>query len=363
MLYETKMLEVDSLMLDSKNPRLPEGEDLSSQDDLLGYVANEYDAITIAHSIAMYGYFPSEALIAIRCEERDDSESERYIVVEGNRRLAALILLSDASKREEIDLDDDDEWNKIAEETDSLDQEIPVVIVPNRLEVAPLLGYRHISGIEPWDPWAKARYVADLIESTESDFDSIAEQVGESKTRVAAIFRNYKVIRFAQETSIPTFGAEDKFGVFERAMQTGGLRTHIGAPSDSQVSPTSSMVAEDKTEELKEMIGWLFGTNRVISDSRKISRLGRVVSSEHGLAALRETRDFEDAFLASGGILERLLNKLRSASNKLETAESDIEGYREEAEVDALLNGCLAAINTLMDWEDGDSAETSNNAN
>jgi hypothetical protein len=61
------------------------------QDTLLKYVTENYDLLSLAISISTYGYFTSEPLIALR-------EEGQYIVVEGNRRLATLLLLADPAR-------------------------------------------------------------------------------------------------------------------------------------------------------------------------------------------------------------------------------------------------------------------------
>src|SRR5690606_6255941 len=102
-----KMLPVDALDLDSANPRLPEDVDLTEQRKLIEYVASEYGALEVAESIANHGYFGSEPLIAIQ-------DGDRYTVVEGNRRLAALKLLKSRELRESIELDDDETWGELS---------------------------------------------------------------------------------------------------------------------------------------------------------------------------------------------------------------------------------------------------------
>src|SRR5205807_548398 len=104
---------------------------------------------------ARYGFFSSEPLIVIEADEVDGKQM--YTVVEGNRRLTALRLLDDAELRKTLEADD--EWNTLAEET-ALPEAIPTVVAPSREMVAPIVGYRHISGIEEWDPDAKARFIA-----------------------------------------------------------------------------------------------------------------------------------------------------------------------------------------------------------
>src|SRR6266404_9277620 len=81
--WPTKQLSVASLHLDSKNPRLGRQSVPRPPREIIQYLFEHDKAIEVAQSIASRGYFPNEPLLAIR-------ESDELIVVEGNRRLAAL---------------------------------------------------------------------------------------------------------------------------------------------------------------------------------------------------------------------------------------------------------------------------------
>jgi len=85
---------IDQLWLDRKNPRL--GQEIVarklSQADLLDEM-KDWSLEEIAVSFAESGYWVQEAVVAV--EEKVDS-AKRLVVVEGNRRLAALKLLAKA---------------------------------------------------------------------------------------------------------------------------------------------------------------------------------------------------------------------------------------------------------------------------
>jgi hypothetical protein len=80
------------LHLDPQNPRLPEDVQGADEPRLLDYIARNYFPLEVARSIARYGYFISEPLIAI------EEPPGRLTVVEGNRRLVAILLLEDPAR-------------------------------------------------------------------------------------------------------------------------------------------------------------------------------------------------------------------------------------------------------------------------
>src|ERR1044071_10087703 len=81
--WTTRPKTVRSLQLDPKNPRLGRETTARAPRDIIQYLFEHDKAMEVAQSIARNGYFPNEPLLAVR-------ENNNLVVVEGNRRLAAL---------------------------------------------------------------------------------------------------------------------------------------------------------------------------------------------------------------------------------------------------------------------------------
>ena len=332
-------IEIEKLLLDEKNPRVPREKQTLSQDELTIYIAEAYSALTIAHSIASHQYFSSEPLIAI------PAKNGEYKVVEGNRRLAALRLLLHKELR--VNLKSRKAWDELP--IKNVPSKVPVVVVDKRRDVAPIIGYRHISGIEPWDSYAKSRYIADQVESGLS-FDETAEEVGESESAVRMNYRNYRIAEQAEKLKIkPDALAAMKsgFGIFTRAMQDGHIRDFIGAPSPTKTTVSKSPIPTKKKDALKEMVEFLFGSTAVLSDSRDIGKLGKAVASPDGLKSLRQERNLEEAVVASGGILERLMDRLSTAGRNLRSAKDDLPMYKKNKEVRNLIDEAAEGVDDL----------------
>lgn len=333
--------KVDNLLLDGKNPRIPEEKQSLSQDELMIFVAEEYNSIAIAHSIADHQYFSAEPLIAIPAKEK-----EYFIVVEGNRRLAALKLLLHPELRAK--LSDRTEWDEIS--TKNIPQQVPVIIVKNRREVAPIIGYRHISGIQPWDAYSKARYIAAQIEGG-LNFNQTAVEVGEKKSEVRANYRNYRIAEQVSDLGVDVNELNDlrnNFGVFTRAMQSADLRKFIGAPAQDKVSIAKRQIPPKKKEALKEFVSLLFGPKSIIEDSRDLTKLGRVIASTEGLKVLRKEHNLTEAHIASGGLRERLINRLSDSAHNLRAAKDDMPAYKKDPEVQKLIIECKEALEDLQ---------------
>jgi hypothetical protein len=135
---------LETLELDPKNPRLPDSVRGQGQEAILLFIEQNYRPILIGRSIALHRFFVSEPLIVIQ------GARSKYVVVEGNRRLVALRLLTDAELRKKVK---DREWDELAKQTELPSEGIPVVIARTREEIAPIIGYRHIAGIQEWEPY------------------------------------------------------------------------------------------------------------------------------------------------------------------------------------------------------------------
>lgn len=332
-------LPLSTLRLDAANPRLPEEQQGADQEELAVTLALGYDPFTVAESIASHGYFISEPLIVIPSPD----EPGAYIVVEGNRRLTALLGLTRDDIRSEFA--DAETWHKLAAEADvSIDEQVPVVIVSDRETVTPIIGFRHISGILKWQPLARAKYVARLVDSESRSYAEVAQMTGLPLTEIRDLYRDQAIAAQAAALGVPTGDLERSFSLLTVAMSNTRLREHVGAPMGSKVLPGTSPVPEERTDGLREMLGWVFGDGArpaVIKESREMSKLGNVVSHPVGLKALRDGESLVQAVQrveeASLDPRKRLLKRLGVAKNALLHASEDIADHvTDEAVLDAL---------------------------
>lgn len=276
------------------------------------------------------------------------SEEDHYTVVEGNRRLASLKILADPDLVGGIS--GHKEWLQLANDS-KVPLTLPVYLARDREEVAPIIGYRHISGIQPWEPFAKARFIAGFVDQGQ-DLEDVAEKVGDSRTNVASHYRNYNIVETARrDFGIDTSRAVEDFGVFTRAMGQTKIRDHIGAPAPAQVRPGKPPIEKSREDDTKELMSWLFGDDEhpaVIRESRDLSRLADVLAEEEGVKALRATRSLEDARLAVNGPKQRIISLLSSANSNLMKAREGILDFRDDPEINGLLLGLQGNLNTLI---------------
>ena len=148
--WQTKNLSVASLHLDSKNPRLGRETLLRAPREIIQYLFEHDKAIEVAQSIASRGYFPNEPLLAIK-------ENDRYVVVEGNRRLAALKALREPGLLEGSIERQVERLSRRITDTQGI-VKVPVTIAPSRRATDRQIAGRHIgSPVLAWQAENRAK--------------------------------------------------------------------------------------------------------------------------------------------------------------------------------------------------------------
>lgn len=347
----TELVPLSRLELDPENPRLASFAEVEI-DDLVVHLEMAYDAITVAESIARHGYFASEPVIVLPPDRKGI-----HRIVEGNRRYVALAGL--ASQEVRNSFLQADRWNDLAAlRSISRDELIPALQVQSRRDATPILGYRHVSGILDWTPYAQAAFVADRVELEGYAFEDVSKMVGKRRNEVSALYRNYKIAQQGVESGANTAALEDAFSLLTVAMNAPALRDFIGAPSVSGVQPGEMPIAEERLPELVELITWIFGdgtpNSRVVEESRKIPTLGKVVGSPVGLTALRRGESLDAALLqiTDRGMApeERIVRRLTAARNSLRLASEDIDVCVENSDVANLLGQIDEEVQSLANY-------------
>lgn len=343
-----KRLPVSGLLLDNQNPRLSPEAVSYSQNELYSLFHRDFDLFPIARSMADNGYFEEEPLIGI------PGPDDKIIIVEGNRRLAALKFLIDPEIRKLSNRRDN--WGKLYEESQKKGHDltvVPVVVHEKREELRAILGFRHITGTMKWDALAKARFVDNLIEERkDADFYNIGREVG---TRQDTIRRNYAAYRVHKQAkddfNIDTSKLESSFGVFYTALNDPGIREYIGLDIDKSVKKLKKPIPRSKADELKNLIGYVHGTKEiepVFTDSRNIHKLAEILASPEARKLLHATRDFELAYRSTGLEEKTLIFNLESANISLTEAYKTVFRHCENKRVIKLVEQCFGTMDQIL---------------
>ncbi len=331
---------VDNLLLDGENPRLASSAQGPSQEDLLRVLWTEMAVDEIALSIAANGYYPQDPLLAIPENTAEANTLRRkYIVVEGNRRVAAVLLLRDGELQRKIRATS---LPSIDEDAKRALERLPVLVYPNRQSLWAYLGFRHINGTQPWDAFSKAKYVADVRETFDVPLDEIARRIGDRHTTVVRLYRGYKILQQAEEQA--QFDREDRirnrfyFSHLYTAADQPEFQKFLGITSENSLRPNP--VPRSKLAALSELMTWLYGRRStrteplVQTQSPDLNLLRVAISKPASLSALRSGYSLQRAHEIGIGDKRRFRDALISAKEELQQAKATVTtGYTGEEDL------------------------------
>jgi hypothetical protein len=350
-------IPVDQLLLDFENPRLTStGNGHMSQDDLIRVLWNEMAVDEVAFSIAANGFFPDEPLLVIPTDNGKHKELKgKYIIIEGNRRFAAVRLLREPKLRDKVKASD---LPTVSQERLSTLAKIPVSIYPDRESLWSYCGFRHINGIKPWDAFSKAKYVADVHENYDVPLDKIASTIGDRHATVVRLYRGYKILEQAETRA--GFDKEDRvrnrfyFSHLYTATDQPEFQKFLGIDSETSLKPNP--VPKSKLSQLKELMHWLYGKKSaqvepvVRTQNPDLNLLREVISKPASLAALRSGYSLEKCYDIKIGDKRRFRDAITSAKEELQQAKATVTtGYACEEDLYETIKDIMLYAETIRD--------------
>lgn len=347
--HPVQQVGIELMHFDSLNPRIPTSVDSTSQEAILDWLIEACDVVKLMESIATQGYFQGEPLIITP----DCDRADHFVVVEGNRRLAAARLLNDPGlARIRVN------GVKLAA---SLSQDppstVPAITYQTRNEILNYLGFRHVTGVRPWEPLEKARFVRLLVDSLSADIEDpdartrlVAQQIGSNVANINRLLRGLQVYHYAELQgfyNLPGLGPESlAFAVLSTALAVRSINDFVKRESDhTQLDPDS----------VSELFDWLYRKRpdgkTLIGESRNISDLGTVIGNPAALARLRQGGSLKLALHETTHSLAKLQKEANDAFELIISAQSHLAEVKTEdlSETDRSLAARLAnAANDLL---------------
>jgi len=196
--FESKILKFEELFLDPNNLRFKNFDSSSKivptnriKEETVQKVTlnklkdDEFQIKALRDSILEVGFLPIDRIVVSKIDDNS------YLVVEGNRRIAALKwieeLIAEGIADKEIKL---------------TFAEIPVNIIKpecdnesNRLKIQ---GIRHISEIRPWGTYQKAVLIKSMMDGEGLTGQEVANAIGYRTQEVNRIYRAFKLLEQMQ---------------------------------------------------------------------------------------------------------------------------------------------------------------------
>ncbi len=327
---------IDELNLDPFNPRLGRentGSDVSQEKVLA--LMQDWTLEELGTSFIENGFWPQEALIVVR-EKLYGAVVN--IVVEGNRRLAALRLLAQAVAGKSTSR----KWDEIIGGKNippTLFSKVPYLVATSRDEVDAFLGFRHVTGIKEWRPAEKAEFIAKLIEKRNLSYDDVRKKIGSKTPTVRQHYISYRLLlQMEDREDIALEKVERKFSVLYLSLRTEGVQKYLDIDIQAEPAKAKNPVPKNRLKALTYFAQWLFGDDKkppLFTDSRYVDKLGKTLESAKAVEYLERTPNpnFDFALRVAGADEPELVDLLESAADNIELALGRLHQHAESRKI------------------------------
>lgn len=306
-------IPIERLRLDPDNPRFVTDRDTADLATFLPWFNADADFVAVASSISANGYHAAEPLLVA---PRDDGD-ERLVVVEGNRRFAAILVLLDPALLPRVS-----EFRELSKEAE-LDelQELPCLVYESRNQILDYLGNRHVVGVKEWKPLAKARYVKQLrarakeLGEDESD-KALAKRIGSNAPYVRRLLNSLQAF---ESVELKQPKDEARFSILQTALQYNRIADWVGIGVR-----TPEGEERVKLDSLQELADWTLApadpskpTSAPRVNTRRLPLLNDVVDNTEALDAFRNGETLERAHRLTGAAATALLEAMNEAGEAI----------------------------------------------
>ncbi|MFJ2368365.1 ParB N-terminal domain-containing protein [Microbacterium sp. NPDC087665] len=271
------------MLLDGDNPRLPIALTDRSQEAMLEHLYRTAALQELAESIYSNGFFSSEPVIV-----GPANADGKRIVLEGNRRLATVLVLSQEPRALDAGISFRIDGELVSKEVDGL----PVVEVDDPDEFEAYLGFRHISGLRMWGAGEKARYLWGRVNAYTGNDDAfyrVGRQVGSNARGVRSAYVAFETLQHASREGIDpetvSFVISERFGVWTRLLGTRNVAPYINLDTTKTELPdVQGAIAAIQINRLRDVLNDLRPTagriEPVLRDSRQVTDYSDVLGDE-----------------------------------------------------------------------------------
>ncbi len=293
----------------------------------------------LALSFLESGFWPQQALIAIR---QFVGGRSYLVVVEGNRRLAALKLLKRAFDGNATSK----KWEDLISRRKApskLFEEIPYILVDSRKDVVAFLGFRHVTGIKEWNPAEKAEYIAKLIEEDKMSYEEVCRKIGSKNTTVRQHYISYRLLlQMEDQETIDLKAVEEKFSVLYLSLRSEGVQTYLDIDIFADPKKALKPVPQNKLKALAKFALWLFGDEThdpVVRESRYVDQFGKTLLNEDAVSYLERTDkpSLEVAWRIAGGDEGETIEFVQKAADSAEQALSQAHLYKKSVNLQSAI--------------------------
>lgn len=275
-------LEIDQILLDPNNPRFSElGERLDGIPEIRfaepriqeitfqKMKDDRYGVSELKDTIKTIGFLPMDRLV-VRCWNNTDN---KYVVVEGNRRTAAIKWLFSLHSDGKITLEESQIENFKNIECLLLSNDAP----PASTLVLP--GLRHISGIKEWGAYQKAKAIFELRKNQRLSAIEAAQSIGLSTRAANKAFKCYLALeQMKTDDEWGDFAEPKYYTYFDEVFKKQEIKNWLSWNDTAEVF--------DNQDNLKDFYSWIVSTDEnesKIREAKDIRDLAIVISDPAAL--------------------------------------------------------------------------------
>lgn len=250
-LYQPTRVSYKQLLFDPNNYRFQDSPDfvyaeerrfheISVQNRAFLRLKKEEGINVLKDSIISNGFIPAESLIV---KPYSLFSETLYLVLEGNRRLAAVRWI----------IEDNEAGVNISQQLIESFEDIPVLLVTQTDDPAffeSLMGIRHVAGIKQWGGYQSAKLVAKLRDEYKLSANDVAKRIGLTVNEVNRRYRAYKALeQMRNNESYSAYVTAEFYPLFHEAIVQPEVRKWLGW-DESKVQFT----VEDELEKFYSLI-------------------------------------------------------------------------------------------------------------
>ncbi|WP_426429657.1 hypothetical protein ACPX19_08925 [Winogradskyella sp. HB-48] len=262
--WETFEYSLNTLQLDLNNPRIKYRGDNLNQTQILKFLINNEGVYELAKKISEEGYFVGEEpIICI--------ENNKKIVLEGNRRTAALKLLQDPKKYLST-AKANTLLKNILKNDFPVDRKLRCYIAPNRLLANPIIYTRHNGDtLKKWKTGNQYAFVAEMFYEDGLVVEDICDVLNESRAKILKPLKAYNLFYEGKEILEKEEGiiidvADFEFTNLERFYSYEPARNFLGIEFDDESGELKISIPQEEFEKR------LLEVFKILIDSERFSR-------------------------------------------------------------------------------------------
>lgn len=350
-------VDLDQLLLDANNPRFSElGEGLNSiletrfaeekvqastKDKMKSAI---FDVSELKDTIKTVGFLPMDRIVVRAWKGKATDDIERYVVIEGNRRVTALKWLIDLHENGKETFSEEQLANFTKLDALLLDE----AIAPESASLI-LPGLRHVSGIKEWGPYQKAKAVHALRKAGLSPQEA-AQSLGLSTRAANTSYRCFLALeQMKSDEEFGEYAIPKMYSYFEEAFKRPDVKTWLDWDDTAE-----RFVNE---EHIKEFYGWMIphpdeedGSPK-LPEAKSVRELGTIIKDEQALNVFRSADGSLTRALAKYEVdhPEEWFPKVIAAANAVKSLTPNMLRKMDAPSVTALEDLKASIIQTLQD--------------